>query len=195
MASAQSTPGTDPEKTNAWDMSWLTHITGHHKQVYDIAVLGDGQGLRTIRNYLNAYRDAFHLNPPEVTAVAAMVNSGHINFSDAIWGKYGFGEETKTKDPHTQEWVTRNVFRRADAGEPMADFTVEALQARGVIFWQCNNALKGLTRRLASKMQMASDLVRAELIAGLLPGVYLVPAHTLAIGLAQEHGCTYEAIA
>jgi len=76
----------------------------------------------------------------------------------------------------------------------MADHTVEALQARGVIFWQCNNALRGLTRGLAAKMHMPPETVRAELIAGLLPGVYLVPAHTMAIGLAQEHGCTYEAI-
>jgi hypothetical protein len=168
-ASAGGGPGRDPEKDNSWDMSW--------------------------RNYLNAHRDVFHLNPPEVTAVAAMVNAGHINFSDAIWAKYGFGEETKTKDPHTDAWVTRNVFRHADAGEPMAEFSVEALQARGVIFWQCNNALKGITRRLATKMQMAPDAIRADLIAGLLPGVYLVPAHTMAIGLAQERGCTYQAIA
>jgi intracellular sulfur oxidation DsrE/DsrF family protein len=175
-------------------MSWLSRITGRHKQVYDIAELGDGQGLRTIRNYLNAYRDVFNLNPPEVTAVAAMIDGGLINFNDAIWTKYGFGEESKTKDPQTGAWATRNIFRHAEAGQPLADSSVEALQARGVIFWQCNNALKGLTRRMATKMQMAPDAVRAELIAGLLPGVYLVPAHTMAIGMAQEHGCTYEAL-
>jgi hypothetical protein len=26
------------------------------------------------------------------------------------------------------------------------------------------------------------------------PGVKLVPAHTMALGLAQEHACTYEQI-
>ena len=41
-------------------MSWLSRLTGRHKQVYDIAELGDGAGLRTIRNYLNAYRDVFN---------------------------------------------------------------------------------------------------------------------------------------
>ncbi len=193
-ATSASGPDHDPEKDNSWDMSWTTRITGRHKQVYDISTLGDGGGLRTIRNYLNAYRDVFRLNPPDVTAVAAMISSGHINFNDAIWAKYGFGEDTKTKEPHGDAWTTRNIFRTAEAGDPMADHTVEALQARGVIFWQCNNALKGLTRHLATKMQMPPEAVRAELIAGLLPGVYLVPAHTMAIGLAQEHGCTYEAL-
>lgn len=192
MATAAGPRG-DPEKDNSWDMSWLSRLTGRHKQVYDIAELGDGQGLRTIRNYLNAYRDVFNLNPPEVTAVAAMINGGLINFNDGIWSKYGFGEETKTKDPQTGTWVTHNIFRHAETG-PLADCSVETLQARGVIFWQCNNALKGLTRRMATKMQMQPEAVRAELIAGLLPGVYLVPAHTMAIGMAQEHGCTYEAL-
>ena len=36
------------------------------------------------------------------------------------------------------------------------------------------------------------DTVRAELIAGLLPGVKLIPAHTMLIGLSQEHGCSYQ---
>jgi hypothetical protein len=34
--------------------------------------------------------------------------------------------------------------------------------------------------------------VRAELIAGFNPGVRLIPAHTMLLGLAQERGCTYE---
>ena len=36
--------------------------------------------------------------------------------------------------------------------------------------------------------------IRAELLAGLNPCVKLVPAHTMLLGLAQEHGCTYEQI-
>ena len=195
VATASSGGPHDPQRDNSWDMSWLNRITGRHKQVYDIAVLNDGFGLRVVNNWLNAYRDVYHLNPPEVTAVAAMVSHGHINFTDAIWAKYGFGEDTKTKDPHTDAWATRNIFQRADPGAPNADFTIEALQARGVIFWQCNNALKGLTAHYATKMNMAPEAVRAELIAGLLPGITLVPAHTMAIGLAQERGCTYESIA
>src|SRR5271167_259066 len=79
-------------------------------------------------------------------------------------------------------------------GTALAAFSIEAMQARSVIFWQCNNALKGVTVHLAAKMKMPPDVVRAELITGLLPGVTLVPAHTMAIGISQEHGCTYESI-
>ncbi len=34
--------------------------------------------------------------------------------------------------------------------------------------------------------------MRAALIGGLNPGVVLVPAHTMATGLIQERGFTYE---
>jgi hypothetical protein len=186
-------PGTDPEKNNSWDWTWLTLITGQHKQVYDIGDINDLRGLRTLRNYLNAWRDVYKLNPPDVTAVAGMIGAGYVNFNDAIWAKYGLGEETKTKDA-SGAWVTRNVYRNADGGAAWTDYSIEPLQARRVIFWQCNNALKGVTAHLAAKMHMPPDVVRAELIAGLLPGVTLVPAHTMAIGLSQEHGCTYEAL-
>jgi hypothetical protein len=35
-------------------------------------------------------------------------------------------------------------------------------------------------------------VVKAELVAGLNPGVHIVPAHTQAIGLVQQRGCAYE---
>ena len=34
--------------------------------------------------------------------------------------------------------------------------------------------------------------IRTDLLAGLVPGVRLVPAHTWAIGFVQERGFTYE---
>jgi len=33
--------------------------------------------------------------------------------------------------------------------------------------------------------------VRADLLAGLNPGVHLVPSHVMAMGLVQERGVTY----
>ena len=39
---------------------------------------------------------------------------------------------------------------------------------------------------------MSAD--RREFLTGLNPGVKLVPAHTLLVGLAQERGFTYEKV-
>lgn len=70
--------------------------------------------------------------------------------------------------------------------------SVQALVARETIFWPCSNALNGVVSMLAPAMTLEPATVGAELIAGFMPGVQLVPAHKMALGLVQERGCTYE---
>ena len=115
-----------------------------------------------------------------------------VNASDRIWKKYSLGERWHIKDGRTKDWATRNVF--SDPAQEYTDqlTTVEALTRRGVVFWQCNNALKGVTATLATAMNMKPEDVQPDLIDGLMPGVKIVPAHTMALGLAQEHGFAYE---
>ena len=64
-------------------------------------------------------------------------------------------------------------------------------QVRGTIFWQCNIALNAISQQLAQARGLSSADVRADLLAGLNPGVRLVPSHVMAMGLVQEHGATY----
>jgi len=68
---------------------------------------------------------------------------------------------------------------------------VKALQARGTIFWQCNIALNSIAQQLATARQLPLAEVRADLLAGLNPGVRVVPSHVMALGLVQERGLTY----
>jgi hypothetical protein len=80
-------------------------------------------------------------------------------------------------------------------GPPMIrEGKVRPLQARGAVFWQCNNALHGVAHQLASGTQRTQPEVYAALRQGLNPGVIVVPAHTMLVGLCQERGCTYEKI-
>lgn len=97
------------------------------------------------------------------------------------------------RDPATGEWATRNIYLdHMPAGA--RETGVRPLQARGAIFWQCNNALNGVAHELADDTKQPFEQVRAELLAGLNPGVRLVPAHTMVLGLAQERGFAYEQI-
>ena len=68
---------------------------------------------------------------------------------------------------------------------------VKALVARGTMFWQCNIALNGSAQQLADARHLPVADVRADLLAGLNPGVRLVPGHVFALGLMQEKGLTY----
>jgi hypothetical protein len=68
---------------------------------------------------------------------------------------------------------------------------VKALQTRGTIFWQCAIALANVAQQLATVRKLPAADVRADLLAGLNPGVRVVPSHVFAVGLVQERGATY----
>jgi hypothetical protein len=181
-----------PQAQEPWDNSWLDRLTARHKQIFDIPTYGEGAGLFYAKNYLNAQRDAYGAQYPDVQAVLGIRGEAYpIVFGDAIWDKYEFGKRSKTKDPRTGKWARRNVLWQARQGEDLAEYTVDVLQSRGAQFLFCNNVLRFVTLMLAGSAGVSDAAMRAELIAGLLPKVIVVPAMVVALGLAQEHGCAY----
>ena len=172
-----------------FDLRWMDDLKGQHKQVFDMAdadPAAEPPPLRLPRNYLDTFRDVFKLEFSEVRTVVGI--SGHafpVNASDRLWEKYALGERSKIMDPLTKKPAVRNIF--------MDDATlgVKALQARGTIFWQCNIALNSIAQQLAQARQLPVAEVRADLLAGLNPGVRLIPSHVMALGLVQERGLTY----
>ncbi len=181
----------DTPKSTTWDLSWLDALKGKHKQVFD---LGEME-LRVINNWLDAYQDVFQIPSSDLNAIVGIAGKAFpINASDELYRKYPIGEHWKLTDPETQKPAMRNMS--LDGGKTPADQkkTVRALQARGVIFWQCDKALRRISRDLSQKVNTPEAEVYEELKAGLNPGVILIPAHAMLIGLAQERGCTYEAL-
>lgn len=185
-----------PSTTTAgtWDLSWLDDLRGKHRQVFDLGTLDErGSLLRVVANYLDAHREVYGLDFPDVNTVVGIAYAAFpINAGDALWAKYGLGERWKVRDPKTGSWARRNMYLEAPENAAAHRYTVTTLKSRGTVFWQCNNALNGIAHELAAATHAPFDTVRAELLGGLLPGVHLVPAHTMLLGLAQEHGCTYE---
>lgn len=184
-------PPIDPEK---WDLGWLDGLRGRHKQVFDCGPFeADFPPLRVVANWLDAHKSVYGLEHPKVNAVVGIASSAFpINASDALWSKYQLGERWKLQDPATATWATRNLYYDPPADSPLARMSVIALQTRGTVFWQCNNALLGVAQRLAKATGEDPGQTYEALRAGLNPGVRLVPAHTMVIGLAQERGCAYE---
>ena len=185
IAAAQAGAGS----AQNFDLRWIDELKGQHKQVFDMADAdpgGEPPPLRLPRNYLDAFRDVYKLDFSEVrTVVGISGRSFPVNASDKLWEKYALGERSKIIDPVTKKPAVRNVF--------MDDSTlsVKALQARGTIFWQCNIALNSIAQQLATARQLPVAEVRADLLAGLNPGVRVVPSHVMALGLVQERGLTY----
>jgi len=181
-----------PPAAADWDMTWLDRLKGKHKQVFDLGSfdLSIDTPLRVPTNYLDTFRDVYRLAPSDL-AVAVGVSrvAFPINASDALWQKFSLGERWDIKDPETGKPSTRNIFLGAAGGGGAA--TVRGLQARGALFWQCNVALGAVVFQLARAMNRSQPEVRAELVAGLNPGVVLVASHAMAVALVQERGFTY----
>ncbi len=176
----------------AWDMSWLDRIQGKHRQVFDFA---NPLQLQGPRNWLDAHEVVYGLKHPDVAAVVGIGSpSFPVNATDAMYVKYPIGVEWNIVDPTTGKHAMRNIFLDGPAPNDRPN-SVRALQARGVIFWQCNNALHRVAAQLANAVKKPQPEVYAELRAsGLNPGVILVPAHTMLLGLCQERGCAYEKV-
>ncbi len=178
-----------------WDLAWLEELKGKHRQVFEVGKLEDVPGpLHVVGNYLDAWRDVYHLEYPEVNTVVSIAGSGFpINANDALWAKYKLADRWRLSDSAGKEGASHNVFLTAPAADAKRA-SVKDLQARGTIFTQCNNALKGIAKEFALASHAPVDKVYDELVAGLNPGVRLVPANTMLVGLAQEHGCAYELV-
>ena len=190
-ADAQQVDALPPGAAAAgFDMAWLDQMKGRHKQLYDLGGVDpsiDPRALRFGRNFLDTFRDVYKLEYPDVnTAVGISGPAFPMNATDRLWAKYTLGERAKIIDPMTKLPSVRNIFY--DDGTPIS---VKAMQARGTIFWQCNVALGGVAQQLADAFKMPFAEVRADLIAGLNPGVRLMPSHVMALGLSQERGFTY----
>lgn len=197
-AAAAGTPGpaAAPLRQQKWDLSWLEQVKAKsHKQVWDIGVLDMG-GVSPLHFpffWLNAHHDVYGSTDAQLGAVVGIAgNAFPMDFKDALWAKYPLGETWKVMDPKTNAAAKRNVFADATLTGPEAQWTVQALQKRGVIFWMCNNALTIVSGKMADATKQSHDAVYAEFKAALLPGVKLVPSHTMMLTACQEHGCSYQ---
>ena len=191
LAVARLSAGQQPAAISAagFDMAWLEQLKGKHKQLYDLGgheLSVDPRPLRFARNFLDTFRDVYHLEYPDInTAVGISGPAFPMNASDRLWAKYKLGERSKIIDPMTKQPAVRNIFLDGP------DISVKAIQARGATFWQCNVALGNVAQQLADQFKMPVAEVRADLIAGLNPGVKLMPSHVMSLALAQERGFTY----
>lgn len=176
-------------KAAAYDLSWIDDLKGTHMQVFDMAdapPAGQPAPLRLPRNYMDTFRDVMKQEFPAVRTIVGISGTAFpVNASDRLWEKYALGERSKIVDPATKQPAVRNIFM----DEPTLG--VKALQARGTIFWQCDIALATIAQQLATARQLPVAEVRADLTAGLNPGVRIVPSHVMALGLVQEKGATY----
>lgn len=170
------------------------------KQVFDVHAIADGGFLGATKNSLNGLHFGFEIPVDQIKIViAAHGPANMLNFDDSMWAKYRLGEYLKVNDPVTGKPAVRNPFftkKPVTSTDPEVhssiyqDFSIEALNARGVKFMSCHNSTQAQVREMVEQFslkQPVEEIVK-ELQAHINPGVLIVPAMVAAITLLQSEG-------
>lgn len=166
--------------------AWFERIKGKHRMVFDAPEPNNGMVAIWPRVYMNTMAATY---PGETTAVVILRHAAlGLALSDPIWAKYHLGEVFNIKDGDAP--AVRNIYATI-TGLPIPGLGIAELLKSGVLVGACDVALTINSAGAAKKMGMDPAAVKKEWIAGLLPGVQLVPSGVLGVAHAQEHGCNY----
>jgi len=164
-----------------------------HKQVFDAPHPNSGFPMIFAGAYLGTMRGTYKLPDNGAHAVVVLRHFAiPIAVNDGIWTKYKLGEFFKINDPKTNAPSTRNFFTHSGDGDiAFPQFSVDKVMGMGTTFCACNIALTVISEKAGAAVGVAKDAAYADWIAGLLPGMNVVPSGVLAVGRAQEKGCSY----
>ncbi len=177
--------------------AWFNKLNGKHKIVYDIP---EAKGLMPF-----AWARVFLLTnaktgtPEKDSNVVMILRHDGIPYAmeNRLWEKYKFGEMFKVNEDATKAPATRNMFWQPKPGDFKVPgigevaIGINELQDSGVLFCVCDMALTVYSAVAAQGMNKDAAEVKKDWLAGILPGIQVVPSGVWAVGRAQEHGCAY----
>jgi len=172
--------------------AWLGKIRGTHKQVYDATRVNHAMPLAWARVFLMTNAT---VGVPEGECMSVVVvrhDAIPMAMDTPLWEKYHFGEMFEVENEETKKPQTKNIFYSAPPGTfPLPGMTIEELLKDGTLFGVCDMALTVYSSMAAKKMNMDAAEVKKEWVAGVMPGIQIVPSGVLALNRAQELGCSY----
>ena len=182
-------PGGTPAEAD----EWFKKVKGKHRIIYDAPE--PHEGFPVIWSWV-FYKTNNDTGTPDSDMTAVIVlrhNAIPLAMNDGLWQKYKFGETFKINDLNGATPAVKNVYYEPDGG-PFKAFGIggiKSLMARGVMLCVCDMALTVYSSVLASGMNMKPEDVKKDWIAGLYPGIQVVPSGVWVVGRAQEKGCSY----
>ena len=189
LEAATKTRRTPENAADAVFETWLNRITGKHKMLFDAPEVNSGMPVVWPRVWLNGNNENYGTKDTDNSAVIVLRHAAiPIAMQDAVWAKYKLGEMFNIKDGDAA--ATRNVFAK-QMPLPLPGTGAEQLLASGAQIGVCNVAMTIYSGVAAQKMGMDAAAVKSEWVAGLIPGVQVVPSGVLAVARAQEKGCSY----
>jgi len=192
QAAASLSPGDVSEADE-----WFNKVKGKHRMMFDVTEPRGVFPFAWPKVFLMT--NAVTGTPENDCSVVIVLRHNAIPYTmgNDIWEKYKFGElfkindeETKTPANHNPFWQPKpGAFKVPGIGE--VQIGINELQASGVMFCVCDMALTVNSAVVAMGSKLDAATVKKEWVAGLLPGIQVVPSGVWAVGRAQEHGCSY----
>ncbi len=177
--------------------AWFNKLNGKHKIVYDVPEPKGISPFAWSRVFL--LTNAKTGTPEKDSNVVVVLRHAGIPYAmeNRLWEKYKFGELFKIDDEGTKAPATRNMFWQPKPGDFKVPgigevaIGINELQDSGVMFCVCDMALTVYSAVAAQSMNKDAAEVKKDWVAGILPGIKIVPSGVWAVGRAQEHGCGY----
>ncbi len=192
-AAVAETSPVNPDDPDAW----FNKINGKHRMVFDVTEPHDVFPFAWPKVFLMTNAGTGTAEKDCSAVIILRHEAIPYAMEDRLWAKYKFGEVFKITDPVTKAPAVRNMFWQPKPG----DFTVPGignvaigineLQDSGVMLCACNMALTVYSAAMAQGMGQDAEEVKKDFLAGILPGIQVVPSGVWAVNRAQEHGCSY----
>lgn len=165
---------------------WFGKIKGKHKIVFDAPEPNSGMVAIWPRVYLNTMEANY---PGQATAVVILRHAGlGLAMTDPVFAKYKMGDTFGIKEGDAP--AKRNPYATI-TGLPIPGLGIVELIKSGVLVGACDIALTVYSSGTAKTMGLNPEAVKKEWVAGLIPGVHVIPSGVLGVARAQELGCAY----
>jgi len=181
-AAAATSKPTDPKLE-----AWFNKLTGKHRVVFDAPEPNGGFPVIWPRVYLLT-TEASYPGEGASTMVILRHNGLPLALQDSLWAKYKLGELFDIKSGDAP--ATKSPYATI-TGLPLPGLGVVELLKTGTLIGACDVAMTVYSSAAASKMGMDAAAVKKEWIAGMIPGVMLVPSGVMAVARAQDGGARY----
>lgn len=180
-----------------WDLSWRERIKGAHRIVFDTPDLDEGSGVYRASMFGGSYKDVLGISDDDISVVLVLRHAAiPLIMSHEFWAEYNLGSKTKMKNPMTGKSTHRNPVLmdvETDGLPPeFAQLSLDKFIQRGGIVLACNQAFGQMVATVRKKHKVSGPEARERALAGVVPGVVLLPTGIVAVQLAEESGCHYQ---
>ena len=171
---------------------WLNRIKGKHRQVFDSPHNVGGMPFAWVRVYMMTNQMVGAKEEDTQAVLVLRHDAIPLAMESSLWKKYNFSKVFHVVDEQTKKPIKENVFWQPKQGAlPLPGMGINELMSSGVLIGLCEMAITVYSTAVAQQMKLKPEEVKKEWIAGVLPGIQLVPSGVLAINRAQERGCSY----